>query len=820
MTRLIKRYPFYVSICTLIIAIVLTLTGLFLWISHRESKAAAIRMADRLFSEINAKTLARYESALESVAVLAGSVAHMPGMAILPRGDGLSHPGITLMIEALTFYDFLLSTYIGYDDGSFIQVVAIRNQRNLRSLYDAPAGTSFILRTIAPDSEGRMKQHWLFLKRKRQVTGERIDLNPNFDPRARPWYGRAQQETTAFYTDPYVFSKTQIPGITCAEKLMTGGGVFGADITLDRFAGSLQQQKVSANSALFLFDRAGRIIAHSNLNSTTALNEGLVFLTAEASSDPLARAVVADFQRDPQSLLNQTQNIQINGSSYLVRLTGLKDSLKFDQILASVAPISDFTGHIRRMQQRIFLFSGLVLLAVLPLTLLMSRKIAGSLTHLERESIKIRRRDFSKSPPFDSRVKEIHSLIKAFVLMKRTIRKLLEQQRKLFDDFTKLIADAIDAKSPYTGGHCARVPRVAEMLADAACRAEEGPFADFRMTTEDQRWEFEVAAWLHDCGKVTTPEYVVDKATKLETNYNRIHEIRMRFEVLLRDAEIATYQKRLTGDFDEAELENQLAKVKKQIADDFAFVAACNIGGETMADETIERLEQIAARTWIRHLNDRIGLSHDEAVLKNTTPAPALPAIEQVLADKPEHIIPRANPNPFEDNPYGFRMDIPENQYNLGELYNLSIRRGTLSPEDRFKINEHIIQTIMMLHKLEFPDYLANVPEYAGAHHETMIGTGYPRALKKEEMSIPARIIAIADIFEALTAADRPYKKPKTLNESLRIMSLMRNDQHIDAELFDLFLRSGVYQTYAEQFLDPAQIDPVDIRQYLSRDGQ
>ena len=814
----IIRYPFYIGISTLIVAIVITLTGLFLWISHRESKAAAIQMADHLFTEINTKTMERYESALESVAVLAGSAARMPGMATLPVGGGLSHPGMTLMLEALTFYDYLFSTYVGYDNGSFIQVVAVRDKPDLRRLFDAPSGTFFILRSIATDSEGRLKQRWLFLNRKRQVTGERAELDPNYDPRTRPWYVQAQQEANAFYTEPYIFSATKIPGITCAEKLTAGGGVFGADITLDRFSISLKRQKVSDNGVLFLFDRAGRIIAHPALDNTaTVAEERLVFLTAEASGDPLVRDVVADYQRDPQALVDRTREIQIDGSAYLVRLSGLKVSLKFNQILASIAPVFDFTGHIRRMQQRIFLFSGLVLLVVLPLTLLLSRKISGSLTRLEHESKKIRRRDFSESDPFDSSIKEIHSLIQAFVLMKSTIRRLLEQQRKLFDDFTKLLAGAIDAKSPYTGGHCARVPKVAEMLAEAACKAEEGPFADFRMDTKDQRWEFEVAAWLHDCGKVTTPEYIVDKATKLETIYNRIHEIRMRFEVLLRDAEIATYQKRLLGDTDEAVLEAQLAKAKRQITDDFAFVAACNIGGEFMADEKIDRLKQIAARTWTRHLDDRIGISQDEAVLKNTTPAPALPIIEHVLADKAEHTIARSNRKPFDRNAYGFKIDIPENQYNLGELYNLGIRKGTLSPEDRFKINEHIIQTIIMLNKLEFPDYLANVPEFAGAHHETMIGTGYPRALKKEEMSIPARIMAIADIFEALTAADRPYKKPKKLGEALRIMSVMRNDQHIDADLFDLFLESGVYREYANQYLDPAHIDAVDIRQYLSR---
>jgi len=195
----------------------------------------------------------------------------------------------------------------------------------------------------------------------------------------------------------------------------------------------------------------------------------------------------------------------------------------------------------------------------------------------------------------------------------------------------------------------------------------------------------------------------------------------------------------------------------------------------------------------------------------------ALPVVESVLADKPEHIIPRPDADPFGDNPHGFTMDVPANLYNHGELYNLSIGRGTLSPEDRFKIKEHIIQTIIMLNQLDFPDYLANVAEFAGAHHETVDGTGYPRRLKKEQMSAPARMIAIADIFEALTASDRPYKKSKTVSEALGIMSAMRDDRHIDADLFDLFLKNGVHRQYAERYLAPELNDVVDIGKYLSR---
>jgi hypothetical protein len=354
------------------------------------------------------------------------------------------------------------------------------------------------------------------------------------------------------------------------------------------------------------------------------------------------------------------------------------------------------------------------------------------------------------------------------------------------------------------------------MLAEAAHASSDAPFADFRMDTEEQRREFEVAAWLHDCGKITTPEYVVDKATKLETIYNRIHEIRMRFEVLLRDAQISYYE-RLLGGGDEQALRAELEEERIRIAEDFAFVAECNIGGEVMADDRIARLERIAARTWTRHLDDRLGISHDEAVMKGRQPAAALPVVEHVLADKPEHVIPRINPDPFDGNAYGFNMAVPRDGRNLGERYNLSIRKGTLSTEDRFTINEHIIQTMLMLKRLPFPEHMKDVPEIAASHHETMIGTGYPRGLKKEDMTIPARIMAIADIFEALTAADRPYKRPKTLSDALRIMSRMRDDRHIDAELFDLFLRSGIHKRYAEQYLDQAQRDEVDIRSYLEK---
>jgi len=393
-------------------------------------------------------------------------------------------------------------------------------------------------------------------------------------------------------------------------------------------------------------------------------------------------------------------------------------------------------------------------------------------------------------------------------------KELIHAQKVLFESFIQLIASAIDAKSPYTGGHCARVPELTKMLARAACAEASGPYKDFRL--DDEEWEaVHVAAWLHDCGKVTTPEYVVDKATKLETLYDRIHEVRMRFEVLKRDAEIACLKAVAAGE-PEAAARTRLAETLAGLDDDFAFIAECNEGGEFMAPEKLERLQVIAARTWTRTLDDRIGISHEEKARKERTPAPALPVEEALLADKPEHIFERqARDRMPPDNKCGFRMPVPEVLFNKGELYNLGVARGTLSEEERYKINEHIVQTLIMLTQLPFPKHLRNVPEIAAGHHEKMDGTGYPRRLTRDEMSPVARMMAIADIFEALTAVDRPYKKGKTLSEAIRIMSFMKKDHHIDPELFDLFLRSGVYREYAEQYMKPEQIDSVDLAAYL-----
>ncbi len=396
--------------------------------------------------------------------------------------------------------------------------------------------------------------------------------------------------------------------------------------------------------------------------------------------------------------------------------------------------------------------------------------------------------------PFDVSMQAMIEALTSQAAVALENQMLIQQQRALWNSLIEMIAASIDDKSPYTGGHCQRVPEITKLLAKAACESEDGIFAGFDLN-EDEWYELHIAAWLHDCGKVTTPEYVVDKASKLETIYNRIHEIRTRFEVMRRDAEIECLKRKLAGE-DPDTCDRDFEFTCTRLQEEYAFVANANVGGEFMADADIDRLKLIGGQTWIRYFDKAIGLSPPDAMRASKNPPAAPPAVEPLFGDLPEH---------------------NTGTYNLGELTNLSIRRGTLTPQERDKINDHIVVTIKMLEQLPFPKKMKRVPEYAGGHHEKMDGTGYPRGLHKEDMSIPARIMAIADIFEALTAADRPYKKAKTISESLKIMKFMCQDQHIDPDLFDLFLRTNVWKTYADEFLDPSQIDPVNIEDYLPK---
>lgn len=332
-------------------------------------------------------------------------------------------------------------------------------------------------------------------------------------------------------------------------------------------------------------------------------------------------------------------------------------------------------------------------------------------------------------------------------------QQLLEQQRELLESFIQAIASAIDEKSPHTGAHCERVPVLTLMIAQAVIDETEGPLKDFELTAKEF-YELKIAAWMHDCGKVTTPVHVIDKATKLETIVDRMHMLRTRFEVLRRDAEVAHLGRLLAGESREASEATYQAE-RAEIDADLALLERVNRGRSALSAEERARIALLAGRRYVENGVERPLLTEDE-------------------------------------------------------VKNLTITYGTLTSEERVTINRHIVQTIRILEALPFPRHLSRVPEYAGGHHERMDGTGYPRGLYAGDMSIPARIMAIADVFEALTAQDRPYKGAMALSEAMRVMGNMKRDNHLDPDLFDVFVRSGVYRKFGERYLPPALLDAVD----------
>ena len=360
-------------------------------------------------------------------------------------------------------------------------------------------------------------------------------------------------------------------------------------------------------------------------------------------------------------------------------------------------------------------------------------------------------RETGEITPFSLDVQRIIEALSSQLAIALTNRLLIERLQELFESMISLINKAIDDKSPYTGGHCNRVPDLTLMLAEAAHRFDLGPLADFKISDMD-RTELRIASLLHDCGKISTPIHVVDKATKLEKIYDRIEVIKMRASLIRRDTEIEVLKKIIT--------EEQAQLTRLSLKDDCAFLEQANYGSEFMTNEDVARVHAIAKR-------------------------------------------------------YHWKDDSNQLQPFLSEdeITNLTIRAGTLTDKERQIINRHIDMTISMLEQLPWPKHLKNVPEYAGGHHERMDGKGYPRGLTREQMSIQARCMGIADIFEALTAVDRPYKKGKTLREALVILGNMKLNQHIDPDLFDIFIWEKVYEQYANVFLNPDQIDEIDFNE-------
>jgi len=332
-----------------------------------------------------------------------------------------------------------------------------------------------------------------------------------------------------------------------------------------------------------------------------------------------------------------------------------------------------------------------------------------------------------------------------------TNAKLISNMTELFEAFVKVMATAIDEKSPVTGGHIRRVADLTLTMADVIHNTKEGPYKDITFSS-DQVYELRIAAYMHDIGKVTSPVEIVEKSKKLQTIFDRIQYIRLRMayisqKIILegQDAKIEILQN--GGDSGklkalETETHNKLEEIK-EIRE---FINKCNEPGEFLDDETLERLKEISQKIYI----------DDEE---------------------------QQQPFLTED-----------------ELVNLSIRRGSITEAERKKMQGHAAVTLKMLKQIPFTKKLKNIPDFAGAHHEFINGKGYPLGLKGDEIPFEGKLMAVTDIAEALTASDRPYKKAMPLETVNRILRSMAQKEELDNNLVELFIEKEVYKTYQEKY--------------------
>ena len=1003
-----KRLSVSSVILLSIIAVSVVMAVMNAFVTIQEGKSYALKSSEMSFMEISEGTISGIRSTLDPIFQMTG-IASTTLKQPEDYGENEFYKNFDILKEIVEANENLVSSYIGFENGCFYQVITSRGNRPVMEFYAAPPETKMIDRILLPEGTEGFREIRRYFDANFNVVQTRRESGVPYDPRSRPWYVEAMSTRKSIFTAPYVFKSSRLPGITCARTLRDGSGVFGADVSLSRLGDMLAGQKTTEHGSIWILDAARRLVAFPGLSWSRAAGNDPKLPPATAAPSALVRRVERKFREDPGIPPGRPFFLELKGAPHIASLT--PTSLHgLELVVAVAAPLDDITGHIRRVTEQSLQFSAIVLALILLPAIFMARRLSGAFGSLMRETGKIRRFDFSESPPVRSGVEEIAALAEAFETMKAAIREstahliesqnnlqklvegglalseekdiaklvtlifeiarelanadggvlyllegevlgvellslnsenlllgslsrnpaprvivrpeimaflerdsvlrraceafnrketvvvrdvdlslfptglpeeprdyrinaliavpivtrqakvigviqlfnprdaktgefigaenkevldfivslaaqaavsldnrnLMQSLRDLFDSLIRMIAASIDAKSPYTAGHCTRVPVLVEMLAEALHEAEDGPFRDFRLDDEEEWRELRIAAWMHDCGKVTTPEYVVDKGTKLETIHNRIHEIRTRFEVLRRDAEIDYYRKAAEGTEEPEALKKDLEDELRRLDEDFAFIAECNIGGEFMSQARMERLKRIAGRTWMRHYNDRAGLSQDELKRKGEDFKPELPVREFLLADKPEHIVARSR-TPRRTNTKEHCSGIPEHEFHRGELYNLCISRGTLTAEERWKINEHVVMGLQMLEKIPFPETLRRIPEIASAHHETLTGSGYPFGKTKEQISIQARILAVADIFEALTAADRPYAGAKPLSLALDIMSRMSREGHIDPDIFEIFLKKDIFRRYSEQYLLVSQQDVRDIFRYLGK---
>jgi len=680
----------------------------------------------------------------------------------------------------------IFAIYLSYPDSKYFEVVNIAHSSFIAKMFHAPKNAEWVVVQLYRDNTTQAKAREIahfydkdfnYISMYSKVT--------DYNPLKRPWYKEAKDGKGRIVRgSPYMYYRLQKMGITYSMPLSNKQSIIAMDITLDVLSQSLRQLKDSTQTDIYMFEDKQLI----------------------ASTEPLKKRV------DPILLKalehsNKLESYKKDGETYFFMAIPITSNLK---LIFKAQKGRMMQPYMQSIYAEITV-TLLLLLLLIPFIRKLAKGFEQPIEMLMAENEKVKKREFDKVTSIQSNIYELNLFSDSLVDMSKSMKEHEEKQEKLLEAFIHLIGNMIDAKSSYTGEHCKKVPILTKMILDAVNESELESFKDFHIEDRELLKGIEWSSWLHDCGKLIIPNDIIDKATKLEVVYNRIHEIRTRFEVLLRDAHIKYLKALLDGESQDL-AQKEFETTKEQLQSDFVFIAEINLGERTLTDQEHARLIAISKRKWERNFSKQIGISWQEKELMQRAEAEEqLPVQECLLYDGKEHEIQRSQSDLNLYKKEHIRMQIPELLYNRGELYNLSIPIGTITKEEKFKIQEHAIHTLKILKELPWSDKLKYIVEDAANHHEHLDGTGYPRLLHENRLSVPARIMAIADIFEALTAANRPYKKSKTLSEVIAIMVEMAKSKNIDSEIFKLFIRNKIYLKYAKEYLQENQIDLENI---------
>lgn len=695
-------------------------------------------------------------------------------------GKQFSSEALPILANMMHKNPLYSSVYLGFPNGDLQQFIDLDNADNITQQM--------------PETESESESaRWLLISKSYQGKQSIIQYS-YFDQsltlvKERQSY-KSDGAKLAWYQQALLAQSSPSIGKTYAMTIAKTEAVLALDVNSSSLSNSLKietEQQDNNLNEFYVFIKNGTILESNQ--STTNTNITPVFSTS-----------VLDELTQHSTNLNTLNSITIEQTAYyayVAKVDGANNYLAF--------LIPQKTLFLSNIHQLIIVgLSGFIL--TLCLSWLFSSSLTRKLKMLLITVEEAKESRFKKLKTIETGITEFQQLNDLMVEMSYSIKNYQTKQKQQIESFIKLTAQAIGNKSPYTFEQANKVPELAWMLLKAVEESQLPVFNDFKLKNNDQQQSFRITAALHSYDKLTTTQTLVSKSTKLETTYNRIHEIRMRFEILWRDAEIYYYQTSKDHPEQNKSLKEGLIKQQLQLMRDFEFVANTNIGDQTMTEQDIQRLHQIGTQTWLRYFDDRLGLSSIEKMALSTQKQ-RLPAQEYLLSNKPEHVIQQHSKN-----------ESPETstlRCNLGELYNLSIPLGTLTEEDKQQLNAYIVKTSSLLDDMPIMIKQHSVPQDLSAYHPALNDAVYLVNSGNKKLSIAEHILGITYIFEALTSINNPQHKIETMSNAIATMHQLAMDKRIDRHIFKLFLSSGIYLTYAKQFLYEQQIDEVDIQQYL-----